>query len=44
MLEHAKDSELRMAGSLITILPAIVEYFAFQRYYIKGFMLGVVKE
>ncbi len=44
MLEHTKDPELMMAGSVITIIPVIIVFLALQRYYIKGIMLGGVKE
>jgi multiple sugar transport system permease protein len=43
MLEHTKDPELMMAGSVITILPVIVVFLALQKYYIKGLMSGGVK-
>jgi multiple sugar transport system permease protein len=44
MLEHTKDPELMMAGSVVTILPVIIVFLALQRYYIKGIMMGSVKE
>jgi len=44
MLEHSKDPELMMAGSLITVLPVIIVFLALQKYYIKGIMMGSVKE
>lgn len=44
MLEHTKDPELMMAGSVITILPVMVVFLALQRYYIRGIMMGGVKE
>jgi multiple sugar transport system permease protein len=44
MLEHTKDPELMMAGSVITILPVIVVFLALQKYYLKGIMMGSVKE
>ncbi len=44
MLEHTKDPELMMAASVITIIPVIVVFLVLQRYYIKGIMLGGVKE
>ena len=41
--EHAQDTELMMAGSVLTVLPVLVLFLAFQRYYIEGVMLGSVK-
>jgi len=44
MGEHSKDLELMMAGSVITIIPVILVFLALQKYYIKGIMMGGVKE
>lgn len=44
MGEHTKDPELMMAGSVITILPVMVLFLVLQKYYIKGIMMGSVKE
>jgi multiple sugar transport system permease protein len=44
MLEHTKDPELMMAGSVLTILPVIIVFLALQKYYMKGLMIGSVKE
>jgi len=44
MGEHSKDPELMMAGSVITIIPVILVFLALQKYYIKGIMMGGVKE
>jgi multiple sugar transport system permease protein len=44
MLEHTKDPELMMAGSVVTILPVIIVFLALQKYYMKGIMMGSVKE
>lgn len=44
MGEHTKDPELMMAGSVITIIPILVIFLVLQKYYIKGIMLGGVKE
>lgn len=41
--EHAQDSELMMAGSVVTILPVLLLFLAMQRYYIQGLLLGSVK-
>lgn len=42
--EHVQDTELMMAGSVLTILPGIVLFFALQRYYVEGVLLGSSKE
>jgi len=44
MGEHTKDPELMMAGSVLTIIPVIVVFLVLQKYYIKGIMMGSVKE
>ncbi len=44
MSEHVQDTELMMAGSVITILPVLIVFLALQKYYIKGIMMGSVKE
>lgn len=44
MLEHTRDPELMMAGSVITIIPVIIVFLFLQRYYIKGITMGSVKE
>ncbi len=41
--EHVQDTELMMAGSVLTVLPVIVLYALLQRYYIQGILLGSVK-
>jgi multiple sugar transport system permease protein len=41
--EHVQDTELMMAGSVITVLPVFVSFLVLQRYYIRGIMLGSVK-
>ncbi len=42
--EHVQDTELMMAGSVITILPVMIIFLTLQKYYIKGLMAGGVKE
>lgn len=42
--EHVQDTELMMAGSVITIMPVMVLFLALQKYYISGLMAGAVKE
>jgi multiple sugar transport system permease protein len=41
--EHVQDTELMMAGSVLTVLPVLVVFVVLQRYYIAGIMLGGVK-
>lgn len=41
--EHNQDTELMMAGSVVTIIPVILVFLSLQKYYIKGIMLGGVK-
>ncbi len=41
--EHVQDTELMMAGSVMTVLPVLVLFMALQRYYVRGIMMGSVK-
>ena len=41
--EHVQDTELMMAGAVLTVLPALVVFFAMQKYYIEGITIGSVK-
>jgi len=41
--EHVQDNELMMAGSVVTIVPVLLLFFALQRYYLQGLLLGSVK-
>ena len=41
--EHVQDTELMMAGSVITILPVLAVFLFFQRIYVRGIMAGGVK-
>ncbi len=43
-LEHVQDTELMMAGSVMTVLPVLILFVAVQKYYISGIMAGGVKE
>jgi len=43
-LEHVQDTELMMAGSVMTIAPVLILFAAVQRYYISGIMAGGLKE
>jgi multiple sugar transport system permease protein len=42
--EHVQDTELMMAGSVLTVLPVVLLFLTLQRYYIAGIMSGSVKE
>lgn len=42
--EHVQDTELMMAGAVLTVLPVILLFLALQRYYLQGLVLGSVKE
>jgi len=42
--EHVQDTELMMAGAVLTVLPVLVLFAALQRYYLSGIMAGSVKE
>ena len=42
--EHVQDTELMMAGAVLTVLPVIVLFVALQRYYIEGILSGGLKE
>lgn len=44
MGEHTQDTELMMAGSVITTLPIIFLFALVQKYYISGILIGSVKE
>ena len=41
--EHASDTELMMAGAVVTTLPVVVLFLALQRYSVEGLMAGAVK-
>jgi multiple sugar transport system permease protein len=41
--EHVQDTELMMAGSVLTVLPVMLLFVALQKYYIAGIMLGGMK-
>ena len=41
--EHVQDTELMMAGAVITILPALLVFLAFQKTYVRGITAGGVK-
>jgi len=41
--EHVLDTELMMAGAVVTVAPVLALFLALQRYYLQGVMLGSVK-
>jgi len=41
--EHVQDSELMMAGAVVTVLPVLALFLALQRHYIAGILAGSVK-
>ncbi len=41
--EHVQDSEMMMAGSVVTVLPVLVVFLLLQKYYIRGLLVGSAK-
>jgi multiple sugar transport system permease protein len=41
--EHVQDVELMMAGSVLTLLPVVLLFLAFQRHYVRGILAGSVR-
>jgi len=41
--EHVQDTELMMAGSVLTVIPVMLVFLFLQRHYIQGVMAGSVK-
>jgi multiple sugar transport system permease protein len=41
--EHVQDTELMMAGAVVTVLPVLVVFLIFQRTYVRGILEGSVK-
>ena len=41
--EHVQDTELMMAGSVLTVLPVLLLFLLLQRYYMQGLLMGSVK-
>jgi multiple sugar transport system permease protein len=41
--EHVQDSELMMAGAVVTILPVLLLFLGLQRHYLQGLTSGAVK-
>ena len=42
--EHVQDTELMMAGAVVTVLPVVLLFLAAQKHYIEGILAGSVKE
>lgn len=42
--EHVQQTELMMAGSVVTLLPVLLLFLAVQRYYVTGIVAGSVKD
>jgi multiple sugar transport system permease protein len=42
--EHVQDTELMMAGSVLTVLPVLLLFLGLQKQYIEGITLGGLKE
>lgn len=42
--EHVQDTELMMAGSVLTVMPVLLLFLGLQKQYIEGITLGGVKE
>jgi multiple sugar transport system permease protein len=41
--EHVQDTELMMAGAVVTVLPVLLVFLALQRVYTRGVLMGSVK-
>ncbi len=41
--EHVQDTELMMAGSVLTVLPVLLLFVILQKQYIAGILLGGMK-
>jgi multiple sugar transport system permease protein len=42
--EHVQDTELMMAGAVVTVLPVVILFLLAQRQYLEGILMGGVKE
>jgi multiple sugar transport system permease protein len=42
--EHAQDTELMMAGAVLTVLPVLVLFVGVQRHYLESVAAGAIKE
>lgn len=41
--EHVQDTELMMAGAVVTVLPVMLVFLSLQRYYVAGITTGGLK-
>ena len=41
--EHVQDTELMMAGSVLTVMPVLALFLLLQRHYMTGLLMGSVK-
>lgn len=41
--EHVQDTELMMAGAVLTVLPVLALFLLLQRHYMNGLLMGSVK-
>ena len=41
--EHVQDTELMMAGAVLTVMPVLMVFLFLQRHYVRGLLLGGVK-
>jgi multiple sugar transport system permease protein len=41
--EHVQDTELMMAGAVLTVTPVLLVFLFLQRHYVRGLLLGGVK-
>lgn len=42
--EHVQDTELMMAGAVLTVLPVLTLFLALQRFYTRGILAGSLKD
>lgn len=42
--EHVQDTELMMAGAVLSVVPVLVLFLALQKQYVEGILVGSVKE
>ena len=41
--EHVQDTELMMAGAVLTVTPVLIVFLVLQRQYVRGILMGSVK-
>jgi multiple sugar transport system permease protein len=41
--EHVQDTELMMAGAVLTVMPVMLVFLVLQRHYVRGLLMGGVK-